>query len=186
MNNPVNFNDPSGHERQRNNPCRGAESGFQCHRQIRLAREKENIRQDKIAKQLGFKDLLSFQNEIHETLGAGGKSQYSPDFSGPTDDIPSWLEWLGGIKLIWRNAPSFLNFIWDKGGANGTRIFTIDAPHKFAEFWHINSDLKILQFMNHANIEPVLKFFGGIKAPMIIVPVKPFFDFFEKQRPIIT
>jgi hypothetical protein len=107
---------------------------------------------------------------------------YSPSFEGPADPIPGWLEFLGGIKLIWRGAPSFLDAIWTEGGK---RILTIDAPHLGAKFWHVNTDLKILQFMNHANIEPVLRVFGGIKIPLIMMPVKPFFDLIEKEQPVI-
>ena len=103
----------------------------------------------------------------------------------PPEDIAIWLKWLSSIKIILRNAPSD----WFVG--NGRRLLNIDSPHQGADYWHLNSDLRLfdqtkgLLKLNHLNIEGLLRRLGGIKMPIIIVPVKPFRDFFEDQRPIM-
>ncbi len=71
-----------------------------------------------------------------------------------------FLTWLNeNIHVIWKSAPSFVkNNLFVNGGTKGLRVLTIDTPHgiKSANFWHINSDLKILQTINHRNIEPLM------------------------------
>lgn len=76
-----------------------------------------------------------------------GHSSTSPE------DIGNWLR--KNIKVIWNTAPSWASNLFSN---SGRRIITIDKPHwnTKTNFYHINSDLKILKGVNHQNIEPLL------------------------------
>ena len=103
-NNPVNFNDPTGHKY---NPCKGAASGYKCHRELDRQKRDEQIRQDKIVKDFGFNNLLDFQrwakdNKIQNPdmlldLQIGNSSGAGEDEGGA-----NWL--LDRYMLGWKNA----------------------------------------------------------------------------------
>jgi hypothetical protein len=73
-------------------------------------------------------------------------------FRDPTGFQGAPPEWVQKIKVVWNWAPPWLRgFLFEEG----TRVIHIDKPHLGADFWHVNSDLKILQRLNHKNIEPL-------------------------------
>lgn len=73
---------------------------------------------------------------------------------------PDWLKWLEqNVRIIWTDAsPGIKDFLFQAGpkGNIGTRILMVDHPHQGANYWHINSDLKLLQSVSHKNIEPLV------------------------------
>ncbi len=83
-----------------------------------------------------------------------------PTGHAPTPPPPDWLKWLEqNVRIIWRSAPpAAKNFLFQENpkGGLGTRILIVNHPHKSANYWHINSDLKLLQSVNHKNIEPLV------------------------------
>jgi hypothetical protein len=72
------------------------------------------------------------------------------DPSGHQGDPPSWLQ---ELILVWRNPPDWARDLFFVAG-RGTRIIHINGPHPGAEYWHINSDLRLLQGLDHGSIEP--------------------------------
>lgn len=85
-------------------------------------------------------------------------------FVDPTghETLPvDWLVWLEqNVSIIWRNAPPVaknLLFEVKPNGSIPTRILTVDHPHIGANYWHINSDFKLLRFINHKNIQPSIE-----------------------------
>jgi RHS repeat-associated protein len=78
--------------------------------------------------------------------------------------IPVWLEKilknLQQKPWMWTTAPQWIkDLLFVEGGSGGTRIIMIDyhqMGHKGPEVWHINSDLKMLQNLNHKDLTPVL------------------------------
>jgi hypothetical protein len=92
------------------------------------------------------------------------------DYSGyDPQPPPEWYEWLTEhVNIIWKNAPSLAKAWFQRNGKLGTRILTVDSPHPNtpSDFYHLNSDLKILRRtynifgkefnINHYNIEPTV------------------------------
>jgi hypothetical protein len=168
VNSPINLNDPTGHaycdfiNSQNKDDCEGG--------LVRSQSSKTNggkiIKPKDERDENTDNDLLENSSNLHQVSA----------------EIPWWLQALSGIKIVLRNTPSSW---WAE---TGRRLIQISRPHGGANYWHINSDLKALQFMNHANIEPILKFLGGIKIMPIIVPLGPIQDFFKERypEPIIT
>jgi len=83
-----------------------------------------------------------------------------PTGHAPTPPPPDWLKWLEqNVRVIWRDAPPAAKNILFQAGPNGnigTRLLMVDHPHQGANYWHINSDLKLLQAVSHKNIEPLV------------------------------
>jgi len=71
------------------------------------------------------------------------------DPNGHAGEPPEWLQ---DLIVIWRNPPSWVRDLLFVVG-RGTRIIQINGPHQGAEFWHVNSDLRMLQGLDHANLE---------------------------------
>jgi hypothetical protein len=72
---------------------------------------------------------------------------------------------LKDLIVVWRNPPSWArDFLFVAG--RGTRIIHINGPHGQTDFWHLNSDLRMLQGLNHANIEPLLEKLAGVGAAL--------------------
>ena len=78
-----------------------------------------------------------------------------------TSDYQEWLKWLEQIKIIWNNAPGWAHGLFTSAGR---RIIMIDHPHGPLKFWHLNTDLKALQTLNHQNIEGVVAKAAAAKA----------------------
>jgi hypothetical protein len=60
------------------------------------------------------------------------------------------------VKWIWRHPPSYLEGIFEE---TGRRIFTVDHPHPGigVNYYHLNTDIKLLNELDHKNIEPFVK-----------------------------
>jgi len=113
-------------------------------------------------------DKVSESNEFIHSIIPSAFDRYcyvynNPlSFSDPTGHsaIPedSWmwraLEWTNeNLKMICNNPPSFIRDNWFV--ESGRRIIVIDYPHRGGP-WHINTDLKALQSINHKDIEPII------------------------------
>jgi RHS repeat-associated protein len=68
-------------------------------------------------------------------------------------DYEEWLKWLEQIKIIWNHPPGWAQGLFTSAGR---RIIMIDHPHGSLDFWHLNTDLRALQSLNHQNIEGVV------------------------------
>jgi len=76
-------------------------------------------------------------------------------------DVINVLGWLQkNVNVIWRHPPEFVKGMF----IQGRRVIQVDDPHQGANFWHINTDLKILKGINHKNIEPLVTKFVAIKT----------------------
>lgn len=79
------------------------------------------------------------------------------------DAIPpaplEWLQWLNQkINIICRNPSPAIRGILFGAAEKGTRILIFDRPHGNIQYYHLNSDLRLLQGLtkNHPNMEPVV------------------------------
>jgi hypothetical protein len=105
--------------------------------------------------------LLSLYEEANDK---GKKNEFSEIVEhGADNSIPSWLEKilqeLQQHPMIWRHPPKWIQeMLFINNGADGTRIIMVDfhgigSPKKV---WHLNSDLRLLQGINHKDITPFL------------------------------
>jgi hypothetical protein len=73
-------------------------------------------------------------------------------------DPSSVLFWLSmNVNWIWRHSPTFLQGVFSD---TERRIISIDHPHLGSGedcYYHLNSDLKFANGINHKNIEPFIK-----------------------------
>ena len=104
------------------------------------------------------------------------------------EEIPGWaqeiLEFFQDHPLIWKSASqSVKDLFFVKGGQNGTRLFMLDyhmLQNSSGNVWHINSDLKALQGLNHQDLTPYLYYTSQILStisnmmdPLIIIFYTP-------------
>ncbi len=94
----------------------------------------------------------AFNNPVRY-IDPTGHSSTSPE------DIGNWLR--ENIKVIWNTAPTWTTNLFD---GKGRRIIMVDKPHPSVNFYHINSDLKLLKAVNHQNIEPILAKVAVVKT----------------------
>jgi RHS repeat-associated protein len=67
------------------------------------------------------------------------------------------------VKIIWRNPPNWAKDSFIEGGR---RIIMVDKPHGNTNYWHINTDLKALQNINHKNIEGVVNTYIAVRSAL--------------------
>jgi len=103
------------------------------------------------------------------------------EISGSTDTIPEWvedlLEFLQKHPWIWKNPPPWVRDILFVEEAGGRRIIMFDYhPLKPGgnPVWHLNSELRILQGVNHKDITPYV-----IALEQFIYSVSPYLPFFD-------
>ena len=81
------------------------------------------------------------------------------------------LEFFQDHPLIWKSASqSVKDLFFVKGGQNGTRLFMLDyhmLQNSSGNVWHINSDLKALQGLNHQDLTPYLYYTSQILSDNI-------------------
>jgi RHS repeat-associated protein len=71
-----------------------------------------------------------------------------------SDEVPpEWYKWLEEkVQWIGRSWPDS----WFT--EDGKRVLTVDAPHTGAQYWHLNTDIDVLQdSVNHTDIQPIAK-----------------------------
>jgi hypothetical protein len=77
---------------------------------------------------------------------------------GPPGIPPSWLDFLRrNIRFVAGDVPEMARSLFRQNAEKGTRLLMFDRPHKNMDFYHLNSDLKILESLNHKNMEPLLR-----------------------------
>jgi hypothetical protein len=122
--------------------------------------------------------LLSLYEEANDK---GKKNEFSEIVEhGADKSIPSWLEKilqeLQQHPMIWRYPPKWIKeMIFVDQGVHGTRIVMLDfhSLRGSPNVWHINTDLRFLQGINHKDITPFL------------VGVASLFDSFSKSPDFI-
>jgi hypothetical protein len=83
-------------------------------------------------------------------------------YQDPSGFWPEPPEWLQELKVIWRYPPSWAKNLFTPGG--GTRLIHINGRHGPVDFWHINSDLKLLKSLDHYNLEPLFEKLAAVQA----------------------
>jgi hypothetical protein len=81
-----------------------------------------------------------------------------PTGHDPTSDPPAdWLEWLEQhVDVVLHHMPEQIRSILFNDPTGGMRIIQVDSPHGRTDYWHLNSDLKMLKSINHKDIEPLV------------------------------